>query len=154
MGARALTARRLGMLFVWWVLLPFAVVMEALTIVAVFDLDDMWTYHYANPTNLERVTVLEEPGHLGARPRVQEDFDGDCVPDRFEFEYFRMRAWGGEGTCGLLRLYSGLDGAEILAFPTAMPFAEVCWLGDIDGDGTDDLCVENGGQPSCLTLAR
>jgi len=142
------------MKFVWWVLVPVGVGMQALTLVALFDLDEVWRYHYSNPTNLARVHVVEGPGSLGARPRVHEDFDGDCVPDRLEFKYFAMQPFGGERTCGLLRLVSGLDGAEILAFPMSIPVVEVCWLGDIDGDGSDDLCVENWGGPACLTFAR
>lgn len=89
------------------------------------------------------VRVLESFAGPAGLPRQAHDFDGDGLADGFSLEYFHMEPFLCQGTSGLLRVRSGKDGSDLLAYPTDTPLDSVGWVGDLDGNGTDDLRVTN-----------
>jgi hypothetical protein len=112
--------------------------------------DELWRFYFANPTRTLGVRVLEKAPNAPAAPRVAHDFDGDGVPDMAEVEYCNLSPLFDAGTSGLLRVHSGKDGTELLAFPTATPLDSAEWAGDLDGNGTDDILVANSVRPFYL----
>lgn len=87
-------------------------------------------------------------------PRLARDFDGDGVEDSVETEYLHREPLFDRSTSGVLRVRSGADGSLLAQRMTATPICNERWIGDVDGNGTDDLAFENGYDTWILARAR
>ncbi|HVS08318.1 MAG TPA: hypothetical protein VMS76_00495 [Planctomycetota bacterium] len=74
------------------------------------------------------------------------DFDGDGADDSLDVEYFHMEPLFRAATSGMVFVRSGRDGTPLLAHAVPTPFTHACWLGDLDGNGTDDIEIDDGAR--------
>ena len=87
-------------------------------------------------------------------PRVRHDFNGDGVADDLSVEYFHMEPLLRRATSGMVSVQSGRTRRLLLAHAVANPCISVEWIGDVDGNGTDDLLVSDFGRTLVLGHVR
>ncbi|MCK6446697.1 MAG: hypothetical protein L6Q99_09930 [Planctomycetes bacterium] len=72
------------------------------------------------------------------------DFDGDGVQDRLEVRYHHVEEpFVSRSTSGLVLVTSGATDAVLLGYAVPTPFHDASWCGDVDGNGTADVFVED-----------
>lgn len=138
-------------------LLAAAFVLSSLLLTSVFvgTLGAELLAAYAHRDRLAGVNVFrlsDIPSRPPATPRVAHDFDGDGTADSVETEYLHREPLFDRTTSGILRVSSGADGSLLAQRVTATPICTERWIGDVDGNGTDDVAFEDGCDT--LVLAR
>lgn len=85
-------------------------------------------------------------GTLGISPWYEPlgDFDGDGVFDRVQRENVRDTDWFGEPIRARVVVTSGATGNVLLAKKFRFPLPHVVAGGDANGDGRDDVIIDNG----------
>lgn len=115
-----------------------------------------WARAWTHPDRLAGVEVIAA-GDMGGRsvaPVVARDFDGDGTADLVETEYVRREPILGRVTSGMIRVLSGADGSMLAQRATSTPICRERWIGDVDGNGTDDIAFEDGLETLVLARAR
>jgi hypothetical protein len=85
-------------------------------------------------------------------PRAPEgDFDGDEVKDVIDCRGYYMQPFFGEKTRVLVEIRSGASGELLLVHAwSGMSWDAPFWCGDLDGNGTDEVAVEDGDEMTVL----
>jgi hypothetical protein len=78
------------------------------------------------------------------------DFDGDGVADQLSNESFHMEPLFARATSGMVQVRSGATMKLLLAHAVSTPVDRVSWCGDADGNGTEDVLVEELGRSTVL----
>jgi hypothetical protein len=104
---------------------------------------------YPSPERHEGVREISRAGPKGNGAHLEclagtGDFDGDGIDDSASVEYFHMEPLFRAATSGMVFVRSGRDGSRLLAHAVPTPFTHVSWLGDLDGNGSDDIEVDDG----------
>ncbi|MFN0009952.1 MAG: hypothetical protein ACKVXR_18825 [Planctomycetota bacterium] len=86
--------------------------------------------------------ALSAPRTKGESAEVSRDFDGDGVADELSNEYFHMEPLFERATSGMVRVRSGATSELLLAHAVPTPFTPCSWFGDVDGNGTEDVLVQ------------
>lgn len=102
---------------------------------------------WSNPARYESVRRESLPVHDLKLPRSEHgDFDGDGVVDKLEVVCLHREFLTQKPTSGMVYVWSGMDGAVLLAHPVPTPMSDAFWCGDSDGDRADEVFVD--GRPS------
>lgn len=113
---------------------------------------------YPSPEVLDGTRIIELASLQTAdRPSLAldaGDFDGDGTRDELAIEYHHMEPLFSRDTSALAYVYSGRSHAVLLAREIDCPFTDVHWCGDVDGNGTDDLFVDDDGRPYAMGVER
>lgn len=82
--------------------------------------------------------------HRTAFASTIHDFDGDGIADVLDTTYYHVEPpWAAAHTSGLVLVRSGSNGQVLLAHATPTPLDRAHWCGDVDGNGTADVFVED-----------
>lgn len=142
---RSMTAERSS-----WLRAAGALVVSAGSILFVFfaavtllgDWDDL-VRGWSNPARYEFVRRENLSVHdLKLGRSDSGDFNGDGVDDRLDVVYLRREFLTQGPTSGMVHVWSGADGALLLAHPVPAPICDVFWCGDSDGDSADEVFVD------------
>lgn len=106
-------------------------------------LDDDVRRAYPSPEVHEHVSELDPASTRAASPAVRQDFDGDGVVDHLDVEYLHMEPLLARATSGMVYVWSGATREVLFAHAVANPMIQASWWGDVDGNGTDDVRVED-----------
>lgn len=133
------------MRFLGWLSVTFLVALVLGTTVALAIVPDGWDIvnAYPSPEHHAGVARLDVPFPDGIEWDHRGDFDGDGTDDVLEVESYSMQRLFGRWTGGLLRLRSGRTKELLFAHALPTPIDTAVWCGDRDGNGTDDVLVED-----------
>lgn len=107
------------------------------------DADDL-ARGWSNPARYESVRRESLSVHDLKLPKSEHgDFDGDGVVDKLEVVYLHREFLTQESTSGMVYVWSGMDGAMLLAHPVPTPMSDAFWCGDSDGDRSDEVFVNS-----------
>lgn len=113
---------------------------------------------YPSPERLKGVRDIDLTSSQAAERSSQKleagDFDGDGSQDELAVEYYHMEPLFSRDTSALAYVHSGRDHRLLLARAVDCPFTDVHWCGDVDGNGTDDLFVEDDGRRFAMGFER
>ena len=86
--------------------------------------------------------ALSAPRTKGESAEVPHDFDGDGIADELSNDYFHMEPLFEPVTSGMVRVRSGATSELLLAHAVPTPLNHCSWFGDVDGNGTEDVLVQ------------
>jgi hypothetical protein len=104
---------------------------------------------YSFPEQHGGIYELGQPAELpttSREPSVAADFDGDGTADDLWVDYLHREPLFGRATSGMVYVRSGRTGDVPLAHAVATPLNMATWCGDLDGNGTDDVLLEDLGR--------
>lgn len=98
---------------------------------------------WTNPGHYEWVRRESLPAHELKSPKSERgDFNGDGVADKLDVVFVRREFLADSPTNCMAYVWSGADGAVLLAHPILNPLSPVFWCGDSDGDFADEIFVD------------
>lgn len=104
---------------------------------------------YPSPERHDGIRELAVTASLPASV-LAGDFDGDGTEDTLSIEYFHMEPLFQRTTSGMVEVRSGGTGEILLAHAVDTPLSRATWCGDIDGNGTEEVLIQDDGRRFAL----